>query len=208
MLSPLPPRPRPEPRERHASHPRPESRGPSEPRPPSRPSTARTSSAASTAPKYCWAGAATPTQRSVTQASATTERLDNDMFKGTPLAGKGNPTWPFSNTLTPWRNDLLRQPAPRPHRRAGELRLAARPLAPAGAAVTEISVWLADIPRRIGARLFLDSDEEAYWRGWQVTRLHGGLSRSYRDPRFDTRSAPPEPSGQAPLGQAPPDGDR
>jgi hypothetical protein len=129
------------------------------------------------------------------------------MFQGTPLAGKGNPTWPFSNTpetLTPWRNDLLQGPAPRPHRRAG---IAARPLTLACAAVTGISAWLADIPRRIGDRLFLDRDEEAYWRGWQVTPLHGGLGRRYRDPRFDTHSAPPGPNGQVPLGQAPPDGD-
>ena len=98
------------------------------------------------------------------------------MFQGTPLAGKGNPTWPFSNmpeTLTPWRNDLLQRPAIR--------------LGLARAVVTEVSAWLADIPRRIGDRLFLVSDEEAYWRGWRVTRLHGGLGRSYRDHRFADR---------------------
>lgn len=142
-------------------------------------------------PQYSWAGAETPTQRSITQASAATERLDNDMFQGTPLAGKGNPTWPFSNTppetLTPWRNDLLRRAAIRLDRGAGELRLAARPQGLARAIVTEVSAWLADIPRRIGDRLFLVSDEEAYWRGWQVTWLHGGLGRGYRDHRFDDR---------------------
>jgi hypothetical protein len=50
--------------------------------------------------KYSWAGAATPTQRSITHASAATERLDNDMFQGTPLTGKGNPTWAFSLDLS------------------------------------------------------------------------------------------------------------
>jgi hypothetical protein len=142
------------------------------------------------APKYSWAGAATPTQRHITQASAATERSDDDVFQGTPLAGKGNPTWPFSNvpeTLTPWRNDLLQRPAIRPDREAGELRLAAWPLGLARAVVTEVSAWLADIPRRLGERLFLVSDEEAYWHGWRVTLLHCGLGRSYRDHRFDDR---------------------
>jgi hypothetical protein len=46
--------------------------------------------------------------------------------------------------------------------------------------------WLAAIPRRLGDRLFTMNDTEAYWRGWQITKTHGGLARSYRDPRFDT----------------------
>ncbi len=46
--------------------------------------------------------------------------------------------------------------------------------------------WLAAIPRRSGDRLFAMNDNEAYWRGWQITRVHGGLGRRYRDPRFDT----------------------
>jgi len=103
-----------------------------------------------------------------------------------PGAGKGDPTWSSSSTpetLTPWRSDL-----PRP------------------SAASEIFAGLADIPRRIGTRLFLEADEEAYWRGWQVTALHCGLGRGYRDPRFDARGAPPEPGGQVPLEQAPPDG--
>ncbi len=51
--------------------------------------------------------------------------------------------------------------------------------------------WLAAIPRRLGDRLFAMNDTEAYWRGWQSTRTHGGLgprSRRYRDPRFDTQA--------------------
>jgi hypothetical protein len=156
-------------------------------------------------PKYRWAGAATPTQRNITQASATTERSGNDMSNGTPVTGKGNPTWSFSNTpetVTPWRNDLLRPPAPRLRRLAGH------PLAPGGGILCEISARLAGIPRRIGTRLFLAADEEAHWRGWQVTPLHGGLGRSSRDPRFHRLSTPSEPNGQVPLGQAPPDGDQ
>jgi hypothetical protein len=45
--------------------------------------------------------------------------------------------------------------------------------------------WLASLPHRIGARLFAMNDTEADWRGWEITRLLCGLSRSYRDPRFD-----------------------
>jgi hypothetical protein len=107
--------------------------------------------------------------------------------------------------MTPWRNNLLQPAAPRPDRGAG---LAARPLALAHAAINEILAWLADIPGRIGARLFLEADEEAYWHGWQITPLHGGLGRSYRDLRFDARSAPAGADGQVPLGQAPPDDDQ
>jgi hypothetical protein len=46
--------------------------------------------------------------------------------------------------------------------------------------------WLADLPRRWGDRWFAMNDAEAQWRGWQMTRVHGGLGRRYRDPRFAT----------------------
>ena len=46
--------------------------------------------------------------------------------------------------------------------------------------------WLAAIPRRLGDRLFAMNDNEAYWRGWQITPVRGGLGRRYRDPHFDT----------------------
>lgn len=52
-----------------------------------------------------------------------------------------------------------------------------------------IAGWLAGIPRRIGANLFAMNDAEAYWRGWKITQLHGGLSRRYRDRRFETLKA-------------------
>jgi hypothetical protein len=45
--------------------------------------------------------------------------------------------------------------------------------------------WLIGLPRRAGARLFDMNDQEAGWRGWQVTETWGGLGRQYRDPRFD-----------------------
>jgi len=55
--------------------------------------------------------------------------------------------------------------------------------------------WLAAIPRRLGDRLFVVNDTEAYWRGWQITKTHGGLARRYRDPRFDTLAGCPKCHG-------------
>ena len=52
--------------------------------------------------------------------------------------------------------------------------------------------WLAAIPRRLGDRLFVMNDTEAYWRGWQITKTRGGLARRYRDPRFDTLAECPK----------------
>jgi len=52
--------------------------------------------------------------------------------------------------------------------------------------------WLAYILRRLGDRLFSWNDTEAYWRGWQITKVHGGLGRRYRDPRFDTLTGCPQ----------------
>ena len=49
--------------------------------------------------------------------------------------------------------------------------------------------WLASIPRRLCDRLFQMNDAEAYWRGWQIAKVRGGLGRRYRDPRFDTLAA-------------------
>ena len=55
--------------------------------------------------------------------------------------------------------------------------------------------WLAAIPRRLGDRLFVMNDTEAYWRGWQITKTHCGLARRYRDPRFDTLAECPKCHG-------------
>jgi hypothetical protein len=55
--------------------------------------------------------------------------------------------------------------------------------------------WLAAVPRRLGDRLFVMNDTEAYWRGWQITRTRGGLARCYRDPRFDTLAECPRCRG-------------
>lgn len=37
----------------------------------------------------------------------------------------------------------------------------------------------------IGGKIFGRDDRRARHRGWQITVRHGGLSRTYRDPRFD-----------------------
>ena len=37
----------------------------------------------------------------------------------------------------------------------------------------------------IGGKIFRTGDHRAHDRGWQVIPRHGGLSRTYRDPRFD-----------------------
>jgi hypothetical protein len=37
----------------------------------------------------------------------------------------------------------------------------------------------------IGGKVFRTEDRRARDRGWQIIPRHGGLSRSYRDPRFD-----------------------
>ena len=55
--------------------------------------------------------------------------------------------------------------------------------------------WLAAIPRRLGDRLFVTNDTEAYWRDWQITKTCGGLARRYRDPRFDMLAECPKCQG-------------
>ena len=46
--------------------------------------------------------------------------------------------------------------------------------------------WLAERLRAAGDRLFAEDDQKAREHGWEITSRHGGLSRRYRDPRFDT----------------------
>jgi hypothetical protein len=65
----------------------------------------------------------------------------------------------------------------------------------AGLAAAVLLSWLAYIPRRLGDRLFSWNDTEAYWRGWQITKVHGGLGRRCRDPRFDTLTVCPQCQG-------------
>ena len=81
--------------------------------------------------------------------------------------------------------DLLRR-----FRRA--LARAARRVATAGQVLLS---WLGAIPRYLGDRLFAMNDTEAYWRGWQITKTHGGLGRRYRDPQFGTLAECPKCRG-------------
>ena len=55
--------------------------------------------------------------------------------------------------------------------------------------------WLAAIQRRLGDRLFVTNDMEAYWRDWQITKMRGGLARRYRDPQFDMLAECPKCQG-------------
>ena len=167
-------------------------------------------SASGTSPKYGWAGAATPTQRNITRTPATAKDPDYGMFNGTPLAGKGNPTWPYSNApepATPWRNELTNLAA-RAFQHRGRAPIASRAVALIAAAVKEARAGLADVPRRMGTRLFLRDDEEALWRGWQITQSRSGLGRRYADPRFGARRGMPGLDGQFPPKAPAPDGDQ
>lgn len=42
-----------------------------------------------------------------------------------------------------------------------------------------------DLPRRMTGRLFAVNDDEAYWRDWQIMKVHCGFGRRYRDPMFN-----------------------
>ena len=57
-------------------------------------------------------------------------------------------------------------------------------------------VWVIPIIRlgltKLEQCLFGDLDEQARHDGWQVTRLHHGFGRRYRDPRFDLLSVCPD----------------
>jgi hypothetical protein len=48
---------------------------------------------------------------------------------------------------------------------------------------------LGQLLRRWGDRWFAMNDMEAGWRGWQITKTHGGLGRRYRDLRFELLAA-------------------
>jgi hypothetical protein len=63
--------------------------------------------------------------------------------------------------------------------------------------------WLGYLLRRLGDRWFGMNDNEAYWRGWQITRTHGGLGRRYRDIRYDTIAACAQCAGAGVHADAP-----
>jgi hypothetical protein len=63
--------------------------------------------------------------------------------------------------------------------------------------------WLACLLRRWGDRWFAMNDTEAYWRGWQITKTHGGLGRRYRAIWFDTLPACAQCAGAGVWADAP-----
>jgi hypothetical protein len=63
--------------------------------------------------------------------------------------------------------------------------------------------WLACLLRRWGDRWFAMNDTEAYWRGWQITKTHGGLGRRYRAIWFGTLAACAQCAGAGVWADAP-----
>lgn len=55
----------------------------------------------------------------------------------------------------------------------------------------------------LGARLYAVDDRTAIQHGWAITRRHGGLSRTYRDPRFDMLQACPRCDGEGAIDDQP-----
>jgi hypothetical protein len=138
--------------------------------------------------KYRWAGAATPTQRNTTRPQEPPRRA-SDVFYGSNLYRKDNPSWASSNvTETPQvPADLIRS-----------------------ACVIGIA-WLIGLPRRVGAKLHAVNDAESRWWRWLVTERHFGLARQYRDSRFEAlrrdptlrRDALTAPDAAAPRPECP-----
>jgi hypothetical protein len=63
--------------------------------------------------------------------------------------------------------------------------------------------WLAERLRAATGRLFAADDRKAREHGWQIGCRHGGLSRRYRDPRFDTLTTCPWCHGSGRAGDQP-----
>lgn len=134
--------------------------------------------------KHRWAGAATPTQRNTIHPQEP-PRKASDVINGTSMLGKHNPGWPFGNATETIRFPDL--PSPRgPSLPEADRWTVAAGTAALRDATASVVAWLTSLPHRAGSRLFAMNDEEARWRGWQVTELAGGLARQYRDRRFDT----------------------
>jgi hypothetical protein len=129
--------------------------------------------------------------------------MDSDLLNGTPLAGKDNPQGLTGNAT---------ETMIRPQSRSRATGIAAATSITRVTCIAALACWLKDVlkdtSRRAGERLFMSADEEAHWRGWQITQLWGGLGRVYRDSRFDTlrvRSDQADSESRIPLGQLPPE---
>ncbi len=124
------------------------------------------------------------------------------MINITNITCQDNPPWPPAGPA-----GRPTEPAPRAAGRIGSAAgrigstagrigsTAGRIESTVGLAAAVLLSWLAWIPRRLGDRIFTGNDTEAYWRGWQITKVHGGLGRRYRDLRFDTLAACPRCQG-------------
>jgi hypothetical protein len=55
-----------------------------------------------------------------------------------------------------------------------------------GSALAKIHAWFADRSTTITDRIFAEPDARARQHGWSVEIRHGGMSRRYHDPRFDS----------------------
>jgi hypothetical protein len=136
-----------------------------------------------------WAGAATPTQRNTTHALDRARRA-SDVINISNSISEDNPQQASVHCVRP------SMPAEAPA--SGKASAGSSGSRPGRIPATSAGVllsWLASIPRRFGDRLFATDDTEAYQWGWQITRVHGGLGRRYRDPRFDTLAECPKCQG-------------
>lgn len=83
------------------------------------------------------------------------------------------------------RQTIGNRAATRPAQHAARAGQAARSDREARAGPRRLWAWLASRIRSAGRRLFLADDARAIASGWQITHGRWGLSRTYRDPRFD-----------------------
>ena len=167
-----------------------------------------------------WAGAATPTQRNTIQAQERARRA-SDAINVSNFTSKNNPRWRPAEPVGAAQPSRPRTPdraagaaaQASPARLGRILASVGRILASVGrilasvgrilasvgrilASVGQVLLnWLAAIPRRLGDRLFVTNDTEAYWRDWQITKTRGGLARRYRDPWFDMLAECPKCHG-------------
>lgn len=108
------------------------------------------------------------------------------MINVTNFTSKNNPSYVLAEAVPPTPPARPAAPAAvaRPRRAAApplRVRLGGNLVIAAGVLLS----WLGAVPRHLGDRLFAMNDAEAYWRGWQITKVQGGLGRRYRDSRFE-----------------------
>jgi len=61
--------------------------------------------------------------------------------------------------------------------------------------------YVISLLRRIGAAVFRKDDDFARQQGWEITEGRFGLSRSYRDPRFNELASCPVCGGTGSAGK-------